>query len=1559
MKMLIHLLGVALLMATTVSADIQYMLVVPKILRTGLDFTAELVLFEAAPNNINAQVTIRRGDVKTSELAWDNAEMTIDIAAGNSKGSNSMVIPNHLPAGYKYYVFVTFTGMTVVAAEPQEVESARMSPALFIQTDKPIYKPGDTVHFRVLALDKDLKPLPKVVTVQIKNPSGDIIMKKLSQQPNSADFVPLIQDDFLLDRDPKLGDYEISASHDTEEIVATFKVDKYVLPKFEVTITLDRNYGVSGPDAVVTGRVSAKYSYGEMVKGDLEIMSNGKVIQDVDKFDGSHDFTVPVDTSIVESFNDRYRFSNTMSISAKVTEKVTGNVMEDSTSFTLYSTNFIASVVEPLPIHFQGMTMYSFQVELTDPLGNDLSDWDTTNQNSNDLSKYTLKYLYGTKEDKIENLTENPVTIDVTFNINDTYPSLEVWFEYKNSELRSPRSRVSPPTYFTATNTSLQVTLVSQNENEACFAVSPYKTGDIVYYQIVDNYNAGNLMTYVYNSQKGGQCFNIARENAPLSMVVAYKVETVRPSDMKESVESLITANFMLEVPWSTEQQVSIEVSPEVVEPGDTVNIIIQAHQGSLVALTGIDKSLTFLANAIEITEAKLRASVESFRLFNLPEKKDDDFGVMPVRGGGGPMMIEKRKKRCIACYSLDQYVDAVTILEASGLKVITNLYVYRDQSHVSPDYYDYPVMMFGEAMMEAMPASADTVPDTGAENEISDDGAENEMAVKKPKVRSDFREVWLWNIEYLLDSSAKSIQRKVPDVITNWIVSAFAVDSIKGAGVANKKEVTVFQDFFLSMNLPYSVVRGELFSLQLVVYNYKTEKITVKVELIQSVNYTVVNPGSRTQVISIGGDSSGMVQVPIRMIKIGKPTIQARAIPVTGTTKSDTVIRELPVKAEGREIRRSLPLQIPMPAAQLNYEMDLSSYFLEPGMVDDSLYMMLHVTGDMMGPAIDAIGKQIRMPYGCGEQNIQSLTPGLFSAWYLKSIDRLERELMEKVARVLSRGYSKELQYKHKDGSYSAFGDGPSLCQCGQEGQKKGSAWLTAYVLKMFSLLYIHEMTYVDFNILQEAFTFLSNQKRLQCEDQFFVELGVLIHTEMQGGSSSKFGFTAFVLSAVLEFKDAAEKANNQKMITEANTLISEAVSWLSSRKDDLLATKNPYQMATVAYALSRAGGNDDSAIVLLDAARSLMQNGPGNDEPVESECQAKPSDSAYTYCTDDPDCQKNDSPGTWRYSPQKCCRIACDVKKACTSVNSHYGKLTGPTEVETFGYILMAALNLGKTAIAEDMKDKLLEIRDADGMYRSTQDTAVGMEAITRYSLANTNLNGGDFVIRAVVSNTEMSAPVIVTDYNYTVNSVVELPLSGKPDSVKVEVLKGITGTAFINLETVYNVNSNITDKPLVLEVQPRVTKDNRSVIETCVQKNSKSNVSLGTMVVEKIQLQSGCVYVDYAPLTDPKTAPTKVEVEEDGSIVNVYYMVDGDLERRCIHIIYERAFVVEDLKPAPVIAMDYYNPGNSVGMLYSTEQAVKDCIDCPTTGSSMVHCSATLMILALVCLILFSKL
>jgi hypothetical protein len=63
----------------------------------------------------------------------------------------------------------------------------------------------------------------------------------------------------------------------------------------------------------------------------------------------------------------------------------------------------------------------------------------------------------------------------------------------------------------------------------------------------------------------------------------------------------------------------------------------------------------------------------------------------------------------------------------------------------------------------------------------------------------------------------------KVPDTITEWIIDSYCLSAEKGLGVAQRKNLKVFQPLFVSLDLPYSVISKEVFEVKASIFNYES----------------------------------------------------------------------------------------------------------------------------------------------------------------------------------------------------------------------------------------------------------------------------------------------------------------------------------------------------------------------------------------------------------------------------------------------------------------------------------------------------------------------------------------------------------------------------------------------------------------------------------------------------------------------------------------------------------------------------------------------------------------
>jgi len=88
---------------------------------------------------------------------------------------------------------------------------------------------------------------------------------------------------------------------------------------------------------------------------------------------------------------------------------------------------------------------------------------------------------------------------------------------------------------------------------------------------------------------------------------------------------------------------------------------------------------------------------------------------------------------------------------------------------------------------------------------------------------------IWLLLVCLNRDSGSVNVEKTVPDTITKWAAGAFCVSSV-GFGVAPNVALVAFQPFFVSLTLPYSVIRGEVFTLKATVFNYLSKCIMVNI---------------------------------------------------------------------------------------------------------------------------------------------------------------------------------------------------------------------------------------------------------------------------------------------------------------------------------------------------------------------------------------------------------------------------------------------------------------------------------------------------------------------------------------------------------------------------------------------------------------------------------------------------------------------------------------------------------------------------------------------------------
>ena len=133
---------------------------------------------------------------------------------------------------------------------------------IHISTERPIYKPGDTVYFKaILRSDDDahLEPIPEgsAVTVTLYDARGNRVKTAVL---NSNDY-GTVNGSFLIGEGATVGSYRIEAAFDGTMRALRFKVEEYRKPEYKVTISTDSHAYLLDDEIIVT--IESAYFFGE------------------------------------------------------------------------------------------------------------------------------------------------------------------------------------------------------------------------------------------------------------------------------------------------------------------------------------------------------------------------------------------------------------------------------------------------------------------------------------------------------------------------------------------------------------------------------------------------------------------------------------------------------------------------------------------------------------------------------------------------------------------------------------------------------------------------------------------------------------------------------------------------------------------------------------------------------------------------------------------------------------------------------------------------------------------------------------------------------------------------------------------------------------------------------------------------------------------------------------------------------------------------------------------------------------------------------------------------
>ncbi|MCW3992626.1 MAG: alpha-2-macroglobulin, partial [Candidatus Bathyarchaeota archaeon] len=737
-------------------------------------------------------------------------------------------------------------------------------------------------------------------------------------------------------------------------------------PKYEVKVDLPRDWFL--PDERIEGRVSAEYSFGKKVVGEL-VVRGLRYVGEWEEFatlrteiDGEVSFEIPP-VGYVTGVPAARGMGN-VQLEVAVRERGT-DYEEEATRLLTISPSELSLQLIPEGSSFKPGLPFTFLVVTETP----------DNQPVDAKVEFSIAYLNEKferrEEDRQELRTEEGKGL-----LKLTPPTRSIAMEVSAWAGQAFASKMLLAGYSPSGN-FIHVEQLTRGllrvGDRAEFKVHSTREAANFYYEVLSR---GRVVFTDY-TRSDVISLQLTPLMAPASRLLVYQVLP----------NSEVAADYIpFQVEGDYPHQLSAAFSADEVAPGDELEIGIETEGEAKVGLGVVDRSVYILAEK-RLNLAQVFQELE--RLYMEPQ-------------------VELHEASFLATVYTPGARDT---FEEAGLVVLTNRKLPAGTEVERPTPRGLGLIEGAKVLVEKEVMREVPVEEM-AEAAAAPAAAPSEQLAEVTRVRQFFPETWIWDSVETGPDGRGSLDVVAPDTITTWQLRAVGISREKGLGIS-EDSLRVFQPFFLKVDLPYSCVRGEEFPVRVALYNYLEEPQEIHVGIEGADWFDLLDEA--TQVITVPAGDVGGASFAIRPKGLGTQKVKVTA---RSTQAADAVLKDIIVEPEGvpREEVENLVLSAP------------SSHVLNTsvpeGTVPGSARALLAVTASYLAQTIEGLEGLLAMPFGCGEQNMIMLAPDIFITRYLEETGQLKPEVTAKAEMLMTTGYQRELTFRRHDGSFSAFGE-------------------------------------------------------------------------------------------------------------------------------------------------------------------------------------------------------------------------------------------------------------------------------------------------------------------------------------------------------------------------------------------------------------------------------------------------------------------------------------------------------------------------------------------------------
>jgi alpha-2-macroglobulin len=829
----------------------------------------------------------------------------------------------------------------------------------YVYTDRPVYRPGDTMHFRgILRMQAAVGyeiPARRPVSVQISDSDGKpVYQKTLTTNANG-----IIHDELPFARASALGNYFIQVKSGESEMNGNFEVQEYKKPEYEVRVTPAKPRVIEGETVEAT--IDARYYFGEPVNGakvkysvyrsrywfplwyDADEQGGGdeggpgiyedaageQISQEQGQLDPDGKLTIRVPTTLSDNKIDyRYR------VEANVTDQAGREISGTGWLIATYG-SFVLNV-QPERYFYQPQSSAGFKIEAR--------DYDNKPVSANVHVEIALWNWRSRSAGEVKGSTE--VTTDANGAATAEIKLPATGGDYRiTAKARTPENRVVEDW------TSIWV---ASKEEESLYGGWQQQRN----IQIVPDKKT-------YQSGDKASILIIAGQ-ANTSVLVTVEGRDIRLQKMIRSQGP--TALFEYSV--SRDDEPGFFVTAQFIRKG-------QIYQGQKrVKVPPDDHKLN-----VKLATDKSQYLPGQTATYNLEVTSTDG------------------KPAAQADFSLGVVDEAIYAIRRDETPDILTFFYGREWNSV---YTENSLMYFfsGEAGKRRMQLAKLRQPSQLAQ-------LKPERLVQ-PKIRKAFPDTAFWAADITTDSSGRAQARvEFPDSLTTWRATARGVAPEERFGGAVLKTI-VRKNLILRLAVPRFFVQGDEVVISGLVHNYlptsKKARMTVSLEGI------TLAGGDATQDVEIASRSEVKVNWRVKAQAVRHAKITAQALT---DEESDALELELPVNPPGVPVYQAKGGTISNSGSE-NFTLTFPT-----DAVAGSRSLSIRLSPSIAGSLFSALDYLTSYPYGCVEQTMSSFLPNVVVTKAMTELKLKQPIDQASLAQKVQAGLDRLYSFQHEDGGW------------------------------------------------------------------------------------------------------------------------------------------------------------------------------------------------------------------------------------------------------------------------------------------------------------------------------------------------------------------------------------------------------------------------------------------------------------------------------------------------------------------------------------------------------------